>query len=60
MTDAWPGPSRWEDPEWARERILEQLGSTAQAAVELFGCTRADLHREVDLAVDVIEELQHT
>ena len=53
MTNVWPGPSRWDDPEWARERILEQVGSTAQAAVESFGLTAEDLHREIDEALEL-------
>jgi hypothetical protein len=39
-----------------RERILEQLGITAQAAVENGWATAEDLHREIDVALEAIED----
>jgi hypothetical protein len=39
-----------------RERILEQIGSTAQHAVEQGLATAEDLHREIDVALEAIED----
>jgi hypothetical protein len=36
-----------------RERLLEQIGSTAQYAVEHGLLTAEDLHREIDIALEV-------